>query len=125
MINIFVDSKNVDFENVAYHSQSIPKPGGHKYNIDISLDETELLNIFEKMLQTKFKSELFISRGIESGLDSSFNLVRYVLEWKAKQCENKIIEYKLTWVFNNITNFKINDEKIVIEGIASEVVRPF
>lgn len=124
MIKIAIDDLEKDFRSIWYHPQTIPRPGGHTYSIEITKDEITLIDIMERMLGVKLTGPAFISEGINSGQDSSFNLVRYTLEYLKKNAESTS-DYRIEWVFNNIMKVKIEAEKVVIEGIASQAIEDF
>lgn len=125
MIKFKVNSSPIDFKSIWYHAQAVPKPGGNVYCIEITRDEESLFKIMENMLGVKTTDDTFSSLGISSGNDSSYNLVRYILEYLDKTNTGTSKEYNIEWVFNNISKLEVDKEKMIIEGAASKAIGNF
>lgn len=81
MIIVYIDNKVIDFTEVGYHFQKEPKPAGYLYKICIELTEIKLIALFEKMLSKKITDTSFFTKAINSGMDSTFNLIRWTLDY--------------------------------------------
>ena len=121
MIILKVDDKIIGYNNVLYHYQKKPRPGGCKYIIIIDLEEEKLIKVFERMSKRKVHDKFFCNE-ILKFYYGSFNLVQWTLDYLD---DKNFRPRNVKWVFNNIENVEIKNSQLFIHGIASKWIENF
>lgn len=122
MIFFNVDNKEVNMGEISVHMQKVPKPGGHQYELTISLDETEALKELELLVKKRHNEEDFCEK-LLSSTANFYNPINYIYHYLVKRKRIKSANAK--WMINTIKNVFIERNHLVIKGEASEFIEDF
>ncbi len=113
-----VDDTIIKPNSVWFHFQQIPRPGGHKFVIEVLLSNYKVINLLEKMTDCKIDDKKILDK-LCTTTSSAFNVVNWILS----TIENE--PTKIEWVFNCIDRVEIDKEKLYVYGRCSQAMSNF
>lgn len=122
MITFTVENQAIAFYNIWYTYRSEPHGTPYLFEIRISLDEADLIGVYERFAGVPLSHPDFAPKLLDY-TDSSFNPVQWAIDSCATNQPNA--QTNAEWVFNNITDIKLYEDYILIRGNCGRFIENF